>query len=119
MTRSELDAVVGAWLLAVPGPFLPHAPQFDGVVAVSDELLVSIINARGTRLGLVVLNACHTAETASAILLGCPSIHSVVFWSTLVHSEAANFFAVAFAEALDHGPGKTTMRTAARRIPCQ
>ena len=36
----------------------------DGLVAVSTDLLVSIINSHGTRLRLVVLNSCMTFDAA-------------------------------------------------------
>ena len=39
----------------------------DGLMAVSTELLVSIINSHGTRLRLIVLNGCKTFDVLPSI----------------------------------------------------
>ena len=72
----------------------------DGLVAVSTDLLVSIINSRGTRLRLVVLNSCKTFDAAQTILLQCPTVDYCICWTTAVHSEAATIFATALADVL-------------------
>ena len=72
----------------------------DGLVAISTDLLVSIINSHGTCLCLVVLNGCKTFDAAQAILLQCPSVDHCVCWMTPVHSEAAAVFATALADML-------------------
>ena len=74
----------------------------DGLVAISTDLLVSIINSHGTCLRLVVLNGCKTFDAAQAILLQCPTVDHCVCWMTPVHSEAAAVFATAVCKAF-HG----------------
>ena len=72
----------------------------DGLVAMSTDLLVSIINSHGTALRLIVLNGCKTFDVAQAILLQCPTVDNCICWMTPVHSEAATVFATALADML-------------------
>ena len=72
----------------------------DGLVAISTDLLVSIINSHGTSLRLIVLNGCNTFDAAKAILLQCPTVDFCICWKTPVHSEAATIFAAALADML-------------------
>ena len=72
----------------------------NGLVAVSTDLLVSIINAYGTHLRLIVLNGCKTLHAAQAILRQCPTVDACICWSTSVHSEAAAIFVSALADTL-------------------
>ena len=73
----------------------------NGLVAMSTELLVSIVNAHGARLRVIVLNGCKTSDAAQALLLQCPGVQLCICWSTAVHSEAASIFATALANMLD------------------
>ena len=77
-----------------------NGPTPDGLVAVSTDLLVSIINSHGLRLRLIVLNSCMTFDAAQAILLRCPTVDFCMCWTTAVHSEAATIFATALADVL-------------------
>ena len=72
----------------------------DGLVAVSTDLLASIIESHGACLRLIVLNGCKTFDVAQAILLQCPTVDICICWMTPVHSDAATIFGTALAEML-------------------
>ena len=72
----------------------------NGLVAISTDLLVSIINSHGARLRLIVLNGCTTLDAARAILLQCPTVEHCICWTTSVDSEVASIFATAIAHTL-------------------
>jgi hypothetical protein len=72
----------------------------NGLVALSTDLLVAVINSHGAHLRLVVLNGCKTLDAAQAILLQCPHVDCCICWTTLVYSEAATIFASALADML-------------------
>ena len=56
---------------------------------------------RSHQLDLVVLNGCNGAQLGEALLgAGVPI---VVYWSTMVHDEAAKMFSVGFFQALAAG----------------
>jgi len=72
----------------------------NGLVALSTNLLTSLINTHGPHLRLIVLNGCKTFDAAQTILLQCPAVEYCICWTTLVESQAASIFAKAFADML-------------------
>ena len=72
----------------------------NGLVALSTNLLTSLINTHGPHLRLIVLNGCKTFDAAQTILLQCPAVEYCICWTTLVHSKAATIFSSALADAL-------------------
>ena len=72
----------------------------DGVIEVVQiSTIVEIV--RSHQLDLVVLNGCNGAQLAEELLgAGVPI---VVYWSTMVHDEAAKMFSVGFFQALAAG----------------
>ena len=77
----------------------------DGVIEVVQiSTIVEIV--RSHQLDLVVLNGCNGAQLAEELLgAGVPI---VVYWSTMVHDEAAKMFSVGFFQALAAGSNNDT-----------
>jgi len=72
----------------------------DDVKVVSGEALGRIFSALGERIRLVVLNACHSAEQAAALL---EHVDFVIGIDGEIQDEAAKVFTAAFYRALAHG----------------
>jgi len=72
----------------------------NGLVALSTNLLTSLIITHGPHLRLIVLNGCKTFNAAQTILLQCPAVEYCICWTTLVHSKAATIFSSALADVL-------------------
>jgi hypothetical protein len=98
-TTRELVLDVDAYVSRPTGIML-HGDRPGETKVVSGEALGHLFSTVGPSIRLVVLNACHSAEQAAAIL---EHVDFVVGIDGAILDTAAKAFAVAFYRALAHG----------------